>query len=50
MSENHIDPDLAVETFVLVPVVETWARGDGCESGDRINEGARTRGVLTPGG
>jgi uncharacterized protein YbcI len=26
MSENHIDPDLAVETFVFEPVIEMWAR------------------------
>jgi uncharacterized protein YbcI len=32
MSENHIDPDLAVETFVFQPVVEMWASVDGWET------------------
>ena len=32
MSDNHIDPDLAVEVFVLEPLPETVTGGRGCRS------------------
>jgi hypothetical protein len=28
LSDNHIDPDIAVESFVLVPLAETAAGSD----------------------
>jgi uncharacterized protein YbcI len=34
MSNNHIDPDLAVEVFVLEPVSDDLRDGDDAENGD----------------
>lgn len=45
MSSNHVDPDLAVETFVLEPLPED-GRPD-FESGID-GDGTRTRGIATP--
>ncbi|HEX4115344.1 MAG TPA: DUF2294 domain-containing protein [Solirubrobacteraceae bacterium] len=35
LSDNHIDPDIAVETFVLAPLAD----GEGNDEGNDVSEG-----------
>jgi uncharacterized protein YbcI len=32
LSDNHIDPDIAVETFVLAPIADATIDGEKCDS------------------